>query len=104
MMIKSYVRMSRWKLGSMVRINGLFHLLINGIYIYIGVITQVLKKRWFGNQTIKHGAGQGLPGSRKKVSSTYTLPKTKGRRECLTEKKWWERQTGAFPLGENTHW
>ena len=24
--------MSRWKLGSMVRINGLFHLLINGIY------------------------------------------------------------------------
>ena len=25
-------RMSRWKLGSMVRINGLFHLLINGVY------------------------------------------------------------------------
>ena len=24
--------MSRWKLGSMVRINGLFHLLINGVY------------------------------------------------------------------------
>ena len=24
--------MSRWKLGSMVRINGLFHLLINGLY------------------------------------------------------------------------
>ena len=23
--------MSRWKLGSMVRINGLFHLLINGV-------------------------------------------------------------------------
>ena len=29
------------KLGSMVRVNGLFHLLVNGIYIYIyiGVIT-----------------------------------------------------------------
>ena len=25
-------RMSCWKLGSMVRINGLFHLLINGVY------------------------------------------------------------------------
>ena len=25
-------RMSRWKLGSMVRINGLFHLLINEVY------------------------------------------------------------------------
>ena len=25
-------RMSRWKLGSMVRINGLFHLRINGVY------------------------------------------------------------------------
>ena len=25
--------MFRWKLGSMVRINGLFHLLINGLYI-----------------------------------------------------------------------
>ena len=24
--------MSRWKLGSMVRINGLVHLLINGVY------------------------------------------------------------------------
>ena len=24
--------MSRWKLGSMVRINGLFHLLINGVF------------------------------------------------------------------------
>ena len=24
--------MSRWKLGSMVRVNGLFHLLINGVY------------------------------------------------------------------------
>ena len=27
-----YVRMSRWKFGSMVRISGLFHLLINGVY------------------------------------------------------------------------
>ena len=27
-------RMSRWNLGSMVRINGLFHLLINGRYTY----------------------------------------------------------------------
>ncbi len=30
-------RMSRWKLGSMVRISGLFHLPINGIFL--GVIT-----------------------------------------------------------------
>ena len=32
--------MSRWKLGSMVRINGLVHLLINGVNI--GVITHFL--------------------------------------------------------------
>ena len=32
--------MSRWKLGSMVRINGLFHLLINGVFL--GVITHLL--------------------------------------------------------------
>ena len=32
--------MSRWKLGSMVKINGLFHLLINGVLL--GVITHLL--------------------------------------------------------------
>ena len=32
--------MSRWKLGSMVRINGLFHLLINGVFL--GVITPLI--------------------------------------------------------------
>ena len=32
--------MSRWKSGSMVRINGLFHLLINGVFL--GVITHLL--------------------------------------------------------------
>ena len=32
--------MSRWKLGSLVRINGLFHLLINGVFL--GVITHSL--------------------------------------------------------------
>ena len=28
-------RMSRWKLGSMVRITGLFHLLINGVFLWV---------------------------------------------------------------------
>ena len=36
--------MSRWKLGSMVRINGLFHLLINGIYW--GYFTPIDPNHW----------------------------------------------------------
>ena len=38
--------MSRWKLGSMVRINGLFHLLINGIYWDDNPLTNLLLTSW----------------------------------------------------------
>ena len=37
--VKPPTWMSRWKLGSMVRINGLFYLLLNGVFL--GVITQL---------------------------------------------------------------
>ena len=38
--------MSRWKLGSMVRINGLFHLLINGIYWGYNPLSNLLVTSW----------------------------------------------------------
>ena len=42
--------MSRWKLGSMVRINGLFHLLINGVYWGCNPLPKHLLTSW-GIQT-----------------------------------------------------
>ena len=38
--------MSRWKLGSMVRINVLFHLLINGVYWGYNPLTNLLLTSW----------------------------------------------------------
>ena len=38
--------MSRWKLGSIVRINGLFHLLINGVYWGYNPLTNHLRSSW----------------------------------------------------------
>ena len=38
------IRMSRWKLGSMIRINGLFHLLINGLYNILNNIVNINSK------------------------------------------------------------
>ena len=38
--------MSRWKLGSMVRIKGLFHLVINGIYLGYNTLTTLLPTSW----------------------------------------------------------
>ena len=38
--------MSRWKLGSMVRINGLFHLPLNGVYWGYILLTNLLLSSW----------------------------------------------------------
>ena len=38
--------MSRWKLGSMVRINGLFHLLVDGVYWGYKPLTNHLLTSW----------------------------------------------------------
>ncbi len=43
--------MSRWKLGSMVRINGLFHLLIYGIYWGYNPLPNLLLTSW-DNQVV----------------------------------------------------